>query len=112
MLPIPPEPKDIKDRIVKRKSVCNGPSCDSFSVWFGNEIAKYLWNHWNRELARAGINWQKFLSILSNHTQELIDWAIKDTLTWNDLIRILTNDVLPGTTAMTVSRKGGILDYL
>ncbi len=65
-----------------------------------------------RELARIGINWQKFLSILSNHTQELIDWAIRNTLAWNDLVRILVNDLSPGTEVTTTGRKGGILDYL
>lgn len=110
-LQIPPEPGDIKDRIVKRRSVCTGPGCDSFSVWFGNEVARYLWNHWNRELSRVGISWQRFLSILSKHTQELIDWAIRNTLAWDDLIKILINDLTPGAGTTTV-RKGGILDYL
>ncbi|GAB6945098.1 hypothetical protein [Vulcanisaeta sp. JCM 14467] len=111
-LPIPPEPRDIKDRIIKRRSVCTGSGCDSFSVWFGNEVARYLWDHWGRELTRIGINWQRFLSILSNHTQELIDWAIRNTLTWNDLMRILANDLSPSTEVTTTSKRGGILDYL
>ncbi len=111
-LPIPPEPRDIKDRIVRRRNACSGPSCDSFAVWFGNEVAKYLWDHWNRELTRTGINWQRFLSILSNHTQELIEWAIRNTLTWDNLVRILIGELAPGSTEAVTGRRGGIMDYL
>ncbi|MGC8542408.1 MAG: hypothetical protein ACP5NQ_00595 [Vulcanisaeta sp.] len=111
-LPIPPEPRDIKDRILKRRNACSGSGCDAFAVWFGNEVAKYLWDHWSKELGRVGISWQKFLAILGNHTQELIDWAIKGTLRWDDLVKIIASETPTGTAAAAQERRGGILDYL
>jgi len=110
-LSTPPEPRDIKERILKRKSACSGSGCDAFAVWFGNEVAKYLWDHWGRELSRSGINWQKFLAILGNHTQELIDWAIRGTLSWDELLKIILGDTSIGATS-TERRGGGILNYL
>ncbi|MFB6469926.1 MAG: hypothetical protein TU36_001630 [Vulcanisaeta sp. AZ3] len=109
-LPIPPEPGDIKDRIMKRRSACTGTGCDSFAVWFGNELAKYLWAHWSKELSRVHINWQRFLVILGNHTQDIINWAIKGTLNWEDLVKIIAGEALTGVRIQ--EEKGGILDYI
>jgi len=44
-----PEPVDVKDRIRRRMSTCSGPGCVNFAIWFGNELAKYLWDAWKAE---------------------------------------------------------------
>lgn len=109
-LPIPPEPRDIKERIVKRKSTCSGEGCDRFAVWFGNELPSYLWDYWGRELHRMGITWQRFLEIMGKHTAELIEWAIKGSITWDSLIKSLINELSPE--ARIKEERGGILDFL
>ncbi|WP_069806406.1 hypothetical protein [Vulcanisaeta thermophila] len=109
-LSIPPEPHDIKERIIKRRGACSGEGCDRFAVWFGNELASYLWSYWSRELRRMGITWQGFLELLGRHTQELIDWAIRGSITWDSLVNSLINELKPGSGAREA--RGGILDFL
>lgn len=109
-LPIPPEPHDIKERIIKRRSTCTGEGCDRFAVWFGNELPSYLWGYWGRDLNRMGITWQKFLELLGKHTGELIEWAIRGSITWDSLVRSLMNELSPG--AQVREGRGGILDFL
>ncbi|WP_291999404.1 hypothetical protein [Caldivirga sp.] len=94
---IPPEPVDIKDRIRRRMSTCSGPGCSNFAIWFGNELAKYLWNSWRSELKAQGINWVTFLKMLSGYNSLIASWAIKDELKWSELAEKLYIAIVKGS---------------
>jgi len=91
-LKIPEEPTEIKkliqlvrDRLSSddRNSNIN---YDSLAVWSCNSLPKFLWKQWKNDLKQRGITWQKFLRILKLHTQDMIGWALKSTITWSELI--------------------------
>ena len=61
-LNIPPEPKDVKEFIVRiRRDLgeSNDICYDASAVWAFNRIPRYLWEHWKNELKDRGITWQK-----------------------------------------------------
>ena len=103
---IPPEPVDIKDRIKKRMSTCSGPGCSNFAIWFGNELAKYLWNSWKGELRAQGIDWIDFLKMLSEYNSLIVSWAIKDELKWGELAGRLYEAIVKG------SRRGDLTQFM
>ncbi len=93
-LPHPNEPKYIKQRIRQLKQVMcvdNEIDCDKVVIWSNNELPRYLWDHWSIELRRRGYSWQKFLKALKLATGDIILWALKDTLTWEELTRRISS---------------------
>jgi len=86
--------------------LCGGAGCDGFAVWFGNEVALYLWRRWRAVLVRYGINWQSFLAILSGHTEGIVKWALRDELGWVELVGMIIRDL------SNKARGGGITEYL
>ena len=88
-LPTPPEPQDIKSFIrEQRKQWGNIPDidCDALAVWAFNKLPSYLWRHWKQHLEPRGYTWQKFLKVLRYVTNDIIEWALYDRITWNELI--------------------------
>jgi len=59
---------------------------DSQAVWSLNRLPKYLWNGWKEELRSMGVDWQTFLRILKLHTIDAIEWALRDTITWEEFL--------------------------
>lgn len=88
-LPIPEEPNKIKRLIMDiRRSLSNNPDInyDALAVWYLNEIPKYLWREWKDHLTNHGYNWQRFLRVLKLHTNDMIMWALRDQLSWDEMI--------------------------
>ena len=88
-LPHIEEPVHVKSRIKQLWQVmCNGSTidCDMLVVWSNNELPKYLWDRWSNVLKHHGYSWQKFLKALRLTTRDMILWALKDSLTWDELI--------------------------
>lgn len=83
----PPEPLDIKERIRSRAATCSDERCINMAIWFGNELAKYLWNFWRRELRAKGISWRLFLKTLSEFNKPIVEWAIKGSMNWDTLVQ-------------------------
>lgn len=104
--PLPPEPIDIKDRIRRRMSSCTGPGCANFAIWFGNELAKYLWDAWRVELKTQGIGWIDFLRMLSEYNSLIASWAIRDELSWDELVKRLYSTIVKG------SRQSDLVRFL
>uniref|UniRef100_A0A7J3X6U5 Uncharacterized protein n=1 Tax=Thermofilum pendens TaxID=2269 RepID=A0A7J3X6U5_THEPE len=50
-------------------------------------LPTYLWEHWGRELSAAGVKWQDFLKILKRHSGDIAAWALRDQLSWEELVR-------------------------
>jgi len=67
---------------------------DSLAVWSFNRLPKYLWEQWKSDLKERGITWQKFLRILKLHTLDMIEWALRDSLTWPDLVKRIETSVI------------------
>jgi hypothetical protein len=83
------EPVHIKNRIKQiGKVMCssNDANCHKVIVWSNNELVKYLWDAWSEKLKVHGYSWQKFLKILKLMTGDIILWAIKDSITWDELL--------------------------
>ena len=58
---------------------------DSSIIWSGNQLPKYLWDHWKEELRPMGLNWQSFMRILRHRTDIGVMWY-QDTITWSEFI--------------------------
>jgi len=86
ILSIPPEPKLLKEQIIKQKKNIE-VKLDSLTVWFGNKLPSYLWKEsgWSKPLKDEGYNWQNFLKILALHKKDMIKWSW-NTLSWNDFL--------------------------
>ncbi len=89
-LQIPKEPKKIKTLIksLKKKTSSDSTTIDftSLNVWFGNQLPKYFWQEWKNKLKPAGFNWQKFLKILKNRTDQMVLWA-DDKILWREFVK-------------------------
>jgi len=98
-LSVPKEPVELKEliRVVRARMGREGSRSDidydSLAVWSFNRLPKYLWDQWKNELKGRGITWQKFLRILKLHTLDMIEWALRDTLTWLELVRRIESSV-------------------
>jgi len=98
-LPIPREPVELKElmRVVRTRisgeNKDNDIDYDSLAVWSFNKLPKYLWEQWKSDLKGRGITWQKFLRILKLHTIDIIEWALRDTLSWHELIKRIEKSI-------------------
>jgi len=84
------EPADLKAMIKRVRRALgeeNYIDWDSLAVWSFNALPKYLWRLWKDDLTRKGISWQVFLKILRTHTADFIEWALRDYLSWDDLLK-------------------------
>jgi broad specificity phosphatase PhoE len=89
---MPNEPKDIKDLIVTvRSRLRSGDSIDwdSLAVWSLNKLPKYLWSYWKEELKEKGITCQRFLRILKLRTADMIEWGLRNSISWEELVKRL-----------------------
>jgi len=89
-LPVPPEPVDVRDSIVNVRKVLGESGSmdfDSLAVWSFNKLPAYLWKHWGSKLKLKGFTWQKFLKCLKYRTEDMILWALKDSLSWEELVK-------------------------
>ena len=88
MLEIPKEPKHVKNWIesIERGSTKTpGIKWDRLYVWYGNQLPKYLWDEWKRDLKPRGFTWQKFLKLLRYRTDAVLLWY-KGAYTWGQFI--------------------------
>jgi len=89
-LKVPREPVEIKEFIqVVRARLGGGADVDYdfLAVWAFNRLPKYLWNEWKDELKQRGTTWQKFLRILRVHTLDMVEWALRGSMPWPELVR-------------------------
>ena len=92
-LPIPPEPREIKEFIKRQRDKFGSvPDIDhdSLAVWYLNKLPSYLWKYWKSSLESAGYTWQKFIKVVKYATDDIIDWALYDNLEWNRLVKRLS----------------------
>lgn len=92
-LPIPEEPRDLKDFLKKQRSSIssvNDVDLDSLIVWYMNRFPSYLWSFWRDHLVSYGYTWQKFVRVLKYATNDIISWALYDEINWNELISRIT----------------------
>ena len=86
---MPPEPTEIKGamKALIGRTTGEAEKWQSLAAWYGNKLPQYLWTNqgWKGELLKKGWRWQDFLSLLSNHTQEIVRWA-NGELSWDRLM--------------------------
>jgi len=95
-LPTPEEPTDIKSFIRSVRAGLGDSTnvdYDSLAVWSFNKLPKYLWETWRDELLKIGITWQGFLRILRLHTIDIIEWALRDSLNWEQLVKRIEESI-------------------
>jgi len=87
---VPPEPLDLKSRIKALHRELGGVSEERGSeaaIWAGMLLPSYLWEYWGGELRAAGVKWQGFLKVLKAHREDIAAWALRDQLSWEELVR-------------------------
>ena len=95
-LPVPKEPAEIKAlrrSVRKRVGGIDDVDSDSLAVWSFNRLPKYLWQQWKERLKSKGITWQKFLRIMKLHTIDMIEWALENSLSWEEFVRRIENTI-------------------
>jgi hypothetical protein len=95
-LPVPREPTEIKELITAvraRLGTGDDIDWDSLAVWSFNRLPKYLWFCWKDELKERGITWQRFLRILRLRTADIIAWGLKNSLSWEELVKRLETTI-------------------
>lgn len=91
------EPKELKQIIKELNTVLRiGKAREkSKGLLVYNKLPQYIWSSWNKELRKLGIEWREFLSILSKNSGLIIEWAVKEEISWkeflNELREILIN---------------------
>jgi hypothetical protein len=91
-LTIPKEPTEIKEFIKDvrtRLGSSTNIDWDSLAVWSFNKLPGYLWSHWREDLKEKGITWQIFLRILKLRTLDIIEWGLRNSISWNELVKRL-----------------------
>jgi tetratricopeptide (TPR) repeat protein len=92
LLPVPPEPRDIKKWMRSLKESQFGDptiNWDSYVVWAGNKLPKYLWQSWKSNLKPAGFTWQKFMRVLRHRTDVGVMW-FKGAMPWEEFVAKVT----------------------
>jgi hypothetical protein len=92
---MPKEPIEIKEFILATRSILGGARSgtdrcidwDSFAVWSFNRLPKYLWSCWREDLMGRGITWQMFLRILKLRTVDMIEWGLRGSISWEELVK-------------------------
>lgn len=76
---------------------------DSFVVWAGNQLPKYLWSKWKDELKADGFTWQSFLKILRLRTDIVLKW-FNGHLLWNEFV-VQTIELLKSPLAKQMNER-------
>lgn len=76
---------------------------DSFVVWAGNQLPKYLWSKWKEELKAGGFTWQSFLKILRLRTDIILNW-FNGLLPWDEFV-IQTIELLNSQLAKQLNER-------
>lgn len=100
------EPKELKAFMkALQNEHANDPrvNWDSFIVWSGNQLPKYLWNAWKDDLKSEGFTWQSFLKILRLRTDIVLQW-FHDMILWDDFVR-QSADLLGSQLAKQLNEK-------
>ncbi len=89
LLPIPPEPNDLRDWMQSlKRSQFDDPNInwDAYVIWSGNKLPKYFWDNWKKDLKPLGLTWQKFMRILRHRTDIGVMWY-QGSLPWADFVQ-------------------------
>uniref|UniRef100_A0A7C4FIL6 Uncharacterized protein n=1 Tax=Ignisphaera aggregans TaxID=334771 RepID=A0A7C4FIL6_9CREN len=92
---VPREPVEIKElmQVVRVRLGGADVDYDSLAVWAFNRLPKYLWNEWRDELKLRGVTWQRFLRILRMHTLDMVEWALRGSMPWPELVRRIEESI-------------------
>jgi len=86
------EPTEIKELIKAVRARLGSDlsiDWDSLAVWSFNKLPSYLWSYWKEGLKERGITWQSFLRILKLRTHDIIEWSLRNSISWEELVKRL-----------------------
>ena len=94
-LPIPPEPKELKQKWneeLRRGGGRTNPA--RVTIKQGTWLTSPLWSEygWKEQLKEGGINWQKFMELYRNVYHHFISW-VEGTITWEDAVQNLIQEI-------------------
>jgi len=93
-LPLINELTEIKEKMSQLwRIMCSeiNADCDKRVVWNNNELARYLSGNLFIEFKKKIYNWQKFLQVLKLATGDIVFWALKDVLSWSEIVEKVSN---------------------
>ena len=85
-LNVPPEPDEIREKILAKIVRWHSVDNDSMAVWYGNMIQRHLWSFWKDKLKLEGFTWQKFLKLMKFRTDDAILW-VKNKISWEEFVK-------------------------
>lgn len=106
LLHTPPEPLELKEWMLflqKGQSSDQAADQDSYVLWAGNKLPKYLWDHWKSDLKPLGLTWQKFMKLLRYRSDVGVLWY-KGTLSWEEFIRKVS-ELIKGPIGRSLKKK-------
>lgn len=93
-LPIAPEPGELVREAQQYRQRQKYPEMnhDTFYIWLVKNLPSYLWTkcRWKEVLKKEGIEWQKFLKILSR--VPLKQW-LRNQRTWDDIVQGIKDQI-------------------
>lgn len=108
LLQMPPEPSGLKERLKafhRDLQGALGVQGGEAAIWVGMLLPSYLWRYWGVQLKASGLTWQDFLSLLRQHSKDIVLWALEEKLTWQELVHRIALSVKE-------RRKTDLLSYL
>ena len=89
----PPEPLEVKKTL---RALLEARGKAKFIVFAGNQLPKYLWDHWSEELHRMGLKWQDLLRSISRNSEKALAW-IAGEISWKQLTATIAEDLMSQT---------------
>jgi len=100
------EPRELKQMIKNLNTVLGtsktGGRGKGLLVY--NKLPQYIWSFWNKELKRLGIEWREFLSVISKHSNLIIEWAVEEKISWKEYLTKLWEALITYSKAKTERR--------
>lgn len=94
-LPIPPEPKEQKQKWKEELKRGGGKmNIARASIKQGTWLTSPLWSKhgWKKKLKENGISWQKFMELYRNVYHNFIGW-VEGTIAWENAVHNLVKEI-------------------
>jgi repressor LexA len=89
-LQFPNEPAELKAWMQAlhhtQPKISTSNNWDSYVVWAGNRLPKYLWGCWKQDLKSDGYTWQRFMRTLRYRTDLGVMWY-REAITWQVFVQ-------------------------
>lgn len=92
------EPRELKQMIKNLNTVLgtgtSGARGRGKGLLVYNKLPQYIWSSWSKELKKLGIEWGEFLSVISKHSDLIVEWAVEEKISWKEYLTKLREVLL------------------